>query len=184
MSVPKGKRGVSKREFFYKVTTLTDKITQLLLRDFGVKNLNRDLVNFAYKARMSEEDRIAYVELCTRYNINVEANFPAWLIEKYRDKIMDECFESIKNVTTADSIYPADPNFDILYSLRLQYQNKAIANCNTLLQELQAAGRVLPVDYNKFMPYVDLITEEINALKNWRKAMNKIKNEHDLKNHN
>ena len=59
MSVPASKRGKSKTEFFHSVYKLNDEITRLLLRDFGLKTINRDLNAFTYRAKMTEEERIA-----------------------------------------------------------------------------------------------------------------------------
>ncbi len=43
MSVVKGKRSVSKLEFFHNAIILRKKITDLLMRDFGIKDYKRDL---------------------------------------------------------------------------------------------------------------------------------------------
>lgn len=174
MSVPQGKRGVSKLEFLNKAYYLNDRLTQLLLHDFGVKPLARDLRSFTYRAKMTEEDAKAYTELCKRYNIDVEASYPLWLLTRYRDRILDIMDELIANIVQANSIYPAGDYFEHLFIVKRDYQQKAIANCYNLLQCMQTAGRNLPVDYNRFMPFVDIINEELQLLKAWKKSGNKL----------
>lgn len=65
MTVPKNKRTVSKVEFFYFAYKLNDKITQLLIKDFGIKRISKDLKAFTYGAKMSGEDREAFKEAIT-----------------------------------------------------------------------------------------------------------------------
>jgi hypothetical protein len=55
------------------------------------------------------------------------------------------------------------------------YQDRAIGNCETLLQEMAYAMSILPNDANKYMGYVDMIQREIALLKGWRKSDNKLK---------
>lgn len=174
MTVPAGKRNKSKMEFFHTAYKLHDSITTLLIRDFGIKSISRDLKSFTYSAKMTPEDRANYIEMCCKYHIDVESEYPKWLIEYYRNWIMQLLRELINNITVANTIYPAEPNFEYWFNLRRQYQQLAIANCYQLLQALQAAGRILPVDYNKMMPYVDMVASEITALKDWRKSGNKM----------
>ena len=57
MSVPVGKRGVSKMEFFHLAHKLNREMTMLLIRDFGIKSISRDLKSFCHSAKMNEEDR-------------------------------------------------------------------------------------------------------------------------------
>ena len=79
--------------------------------------------------------------------------------------------EFINNITQANTIYPKSESE---FYLRRKYQWEAIANCYQLLQAFQTAIRNLPVDVEKYMPYVKMIEEELQHLKNWKKADNKI----------
>ena len=49
----------------------------------------------------------------------------------------------------------------------------AIADCESLLKELELAIDVLPIDAEKYMRYVEDIEREIALLKGWRKSDNK-----------
>ena len=160
-------------EFFHTAYEIADKVTTLLIRDFGVKRISRQLKTFTHNAKMTHDDREQFSALCEKYRIDVESEYPLWLIEHYRDWIMKLLAELINNITIANTIYPAEPYVDFETKLRRQYQQLAIANCYQLFQALQQAGRVLPVDFEKFMPYVKLVNEEIRLLKEWRKKGNK-----------
>ena len=77
----------------------------------------------------------------------------------------------INNITQANTIYPKTESE---YYLRREYLWRAIGNCYQLKQAMQAAVRNLPVKTEKYMPYIAAIEEEINLLRNWKKADNKI----------
>lgn len=169
-SIPKSKRSKSKLDFFYNAYKLSDAITTLLIRDFGMKSISRDLSTFTHNAKMNNEDRDIFNKLCTKYNIDVESSYPSWLIDYYRDWILSLLRDMINNITNANSIYP---HFVFEYEMRRKYQSNAISNCYQLLQAFQAAIRVLPVNVEKYMSYVGMIENEIKELKNWRKSDNK-----------
>lgn len=171
MSVPKGKRGLSKLEFFHKAYILNDKITALLIRDFGVKKIARDLKAFTFSARMEADDQSQFISLCEKYGINTEAAYPLWMIDYYRDWILKILRNLVDNITQANTIYPTTEKE---FYFRREFQWKAIGNCYQLLQAMQTVTRTLPVNLEKYMPYVDLIEEELALLKNWKKSDNKI----------
>ena len=176
MSVPKGKRNVSRMEFFHLAHKLHREITLLMVRDFGVKSISRDLKSFTHSAKMNEEDRIAFTELCNKYHIDVEAEWPLWLIDSYRNWIVQLLRALVNNITTANTIYPAAPDYDMWFNLKKKYQKLAQANCNQLLQAMQSISYTLPVNHEKFMPYVEMLQNEMTAIKNWQKNTNKQRN--------
>jgi uncharacterized protein YjbK len=85
---------------------------------------------------------------------------------------MQNLRELMRNITCANSIYPVCE--EELTERRI-YQDRAIGNCETLLQEMAYAISILSVDANKYMVYVDMIDREIALLKGWRKSDNKLK---------
>lgn len=171
MTVPKSQRGQSRMEFFYRALKLNDAITQVLLRDFGIKRTLRELKTFTYCAKMEPKDQEAFIDLCGKYGIDTEARYPLWLVEYYRDWILALLREMINNITQANTIYPTSENE---FYFRRQYQWKAIGCCYQLLQAMQTAIRNLPVDVEKYMRFVGMIEEELELLKGWKKSDNKI----------
>lgn len=173
MSVPKGKRNLSTLEFFHRAYRLNDDLTRLLLRDFGVKRVSKDLRSFTYAAKMTGEDRNQYMAICQRYGIDVEIEYPMWLVEYYRNWILQLLKDMLNHITIANTIRPAEPNYDYWFNLRRQHQQMAIAACFEMVQAIQTAARNLPVDYEKLMPYAQQLRAEIELLKAWRKSDNK-----------
>jgi hypothetical protein len=149
VSVLKNKRGLSKLEFYHTARKLREDITNLLLRDFGV----RDKVRFD---RTPENVEVKIIE-----------GYPEWLIVNFRQNIMQILRDMMMNITAGNTIYPT--NQDEL-NLRRRYQTGAIINCEQLLQEFQYCADVLPIKLEKFLPYVDRIEFEIKLLKGWRKS--------------
>lgn len=170
MSVLKNKRGLSDLEFYRNGIMLRKNLTELLLRDFGIKNKIRKPV--AYTKNMTQEDAETFQGLIDKYECtNIIEEYPSWLVDYMRKNILNICHSMIMNITQANTIYPTN---ETEYYDRRNYQNHAIGNCEQLLQEMQYIISVIPVDANKYMPYVNMITREIQLLKGWRKSDNHI----------
>ena len=153
MSVLKNKRGLSKLEFYHNARQLRRDITNLLLRDFGVR------------------DKIRQVKGEEGETLTVIEGYPGWLIEKFRDSIMQILRNLMMNITAGNTIYPTNESE---LQLRRQYQTAAIINCEQLLQEMHYCEDILPVHVSKFLPYVEAIEFEVKLLKGWRKSNNKL----------
>jgi hypothetical protein len=153
MSVLKNKRGLSKLEFYHNARKLRQNITNLLLRDFGVKDKVRKI-----KTESGEEATII-------------EGYPDWLIEKFRDSIIQILRNLMMNITAGNTVYPTNESE---LQLRRQYQTAAIVNCEQLLQEMHYCEDVLPIHVSKFLPYVEAIEFEVKLLKGWRKSSNKL----------
>lgn len=171
MSVPKGKRTPSKMEFFNQAYKLNYMISNLLIKDFGIKSVTKDLRAFTYAAKMEADDRGKFLDICNKYGINVEAEYPMWLMEYYRNWILKILQDMINNITQANTIYPTTVTE---FEFRRRYQWQAIGNCYQLLQAMQIAIKALPVNVNKYMPYVEEIKKELEALKHWKKSDNRL----------
>lgn len=170
MSVLKNKRGLSDLEFYRNGIVLRKNLTELLLRDFGIRNKIRKSV--VMTKHMTEKDAAIFQNLVDKYECtNIIDEYPDWLIDKMRNNILNLCYAMIMNITAANSIYPTNESE---YYDRRNYQNHAIGNCEQLLQELQYIISIIPVDANKFMPYTKMIVKEIQLLKGWRKSDNRI----------
>lgn len=163
---------MSKMEFFHLAKKLKRDITLLLIRDFGVKSISRNLKTFTHNAKMNEDDRAVFNELCNKYKIDVESEWPLWLISEYRDHILQLLRMLKENIVIANTIYPAEPNFEYWHNLRKKYQKLAQGNCYQLLDTLQDICYVLPVNKEKLMPYIEMTEQELNAIKNWQKRTN------------
>lgn len=169
MSVLERYRNTSKYKFYTNATRLRKEITQLMLRDFGLKRRVREL-HFDTR-NMKPEDVKQLIGMMERYGLSViTSEYPTWIIDKFRDSFWDILRDMHVNITRAYSIWAT--NFSEAVERR-NAQNRAIAACENLLQEMTFAIDILDVDAEKYMRYVDLIAIEINLLKGWRKADNK-----------
>lgn len=172
MSVPKGKRSVSSVKYFDHAYDLVDSLTKYLISDFGTKRTYNNLYVFTNKAKMDDIDKEEFKILVDKYHLDVETAYSYWLLEHYRNTMLNIMTELIKNISHAHTMYP---NSVYEFNIRRQYQTDAISNCYDLKHTLQLAINIFPVNLKKYIPYVKLIDEEIDYLKNWRKDSNKFK---------
>ena len=110
VSVPKGKRGLSKMEFYHNARKLREEIIKMLLRDFGVRDKIR-------KIRTEENLEVTIIE-----------EYPSWIITSLRDNIVRILRDLIANITAGNTIYPV--NADELrlrrhYQIWLSYRRRA-----------------------------------------------------------
>ena len=133
MSVPVHKRSESNKVYYDNFQKIFNTIFYFTTKDFGIKTVNRDLRTFCFNAKMSEEDRHNFTDLCDKYKIDVESEYPMWVIEKFRDQIIDTLFDTLHKMTEADNIYPAT---EYEYNLKRSYQHDCIGNMNYILQQL------------------------------------------------
>jgi hypothetical protein len=153
VSVLKNKRSLSKLEFYHNARTLREEATNFLLRDFGVRDKIRKIRN---------EDNV---------EVTVIEEYPEWLITFFRQSIINILRSMMLNITAANTIYPT--TLEELAERR-KHQTAAIYNCEQLLGEMTYCADILPVELNKFIPYVDKIAFEIKLLKGWRKSGNEL----------
>lgn len=143
----------------------------LLLCDLGVKDTVRNVK--ADVSRMEKPDADTFLSIINKYNIkkkDVVNEYPKWIIEKFRDSIWDILRDMMINITQAYTIWITNISE---YNERRNAQTRAIANCESLLKEMELALDILPIDAEKYMEYVDIIIREIDLLKGWRKSDNK-----------
>lgn len=143
-------------------------ITELLLRDFGLKVKKENILKLK-NSSISEEDNAIIESLFDKYRYEpvCESEFPSWFVENNRKVLMNLCNDLISHISHANSIYPV---YKSEYFQRRNLQNLAIGDCENILQEFTYAIDILPLDINKFMPIVDMIEKQIALLKGWRKS--------------
>ena len=172
MSVLKSKRKTSRLEFLHTAYKIRKNITELLLRDFGVKAKVRNSELYTRINRMSPEDTEQFLEIVDKYGIrNIVDEYPEWLISDMRVRVMSEVRFLIRNIIQANTLYPTTMDE---WTERRKYQSQAIGCCEQILQELQYILTVIDINVNKYLPYVDLIEKEIALLRAWRKSDNRL----------
>ena len=179
MAVLKNDRGISEMEAYNTAAKLRAELTRILLRNFGIKTTKgKCLGSFTeeeIKKITEENPRIGkFIRMAYKLEEELETHeilreYPAWVTEMLREKVITTLNNLVDHVVRANG-YPV--NFHEL-EIRRDYQNAAIKDCEILLQDLQYAMQILPIDVNKLLPYVDKIEFEIAVLKGWRKANGK-----------
>lgn len=85
MSVPKGKRSVSEAQFAITAIDLRKEITELLLRDFGLKDKVRTVEQYAKTKKMLEQDESDFLEIVKKYHMSdQEAETLLEIVDKYQ----------------------------------------------------------------------------------------------------
>ncbi len=90
------------------------------MKDFGIKRIVRNQQALLYTdgAKMEKEDYAQFTNLCSKYNINYEEEYPLWVLEQYRILLFNILNKCMQDITTANSIYPYT---EYEYNLRRQY---------------------------------------------------------------
>lgn len=173
MSVIRARRSMSDLEFYHKALKIDTELTNLLLKDFGIRDKVRDIKYYCDIKKMSVDDKEMLLHIAEKYKLDdkiIEA-YPMWLIEHYRETILHDLDDLFYNITQGNTIYPRSKDE---WEEKRKYQTSAIANCLNILHTLQRLSSILPINANKFSRYIDMIDEEIKLLRGWRKANNRL----------
>lgn len=173
ISVIKEKRSLSELEFYHNALKLDKEINQLLLKDFDIRDKIRELKYFCDIKKLDSEDKEMFLKIVEKYKMdeNIIESYPLWLIDYYRKCILDNMQNLFNNITEANSIYPINMKE---WEDRRKYQTEAIANAQNLSLTMNRVINNLPVNANKMMRFVDMITLETKLLRGWRKSGNKL----------
>lgn len=169
MSVLARLRKLSQYEFYVNALHLRKSMRFLLLRDLGIKDKVREIREFS--KQMNEEDREEFIRLATENHLErFKTNYPEWVIEKLRNQIWEHLDQMIDHITFAYSVWPTSK---AEYDHRRLEMDKAVSSCECLKKDLEGAIDILPIDAEKYLPYVEKIEKEIALIKGWRKSDNK-----------
>lgn len=166
MAVPKGKRTLSSLEFFDNAWKLRKETTELLIRDFGVKDKKITLEMLKDQKELSDDEIVTMRSIFAKHGYveKLIEHFPEWIIEKERDKIMQILSDMIQNIVFANTIKIVD---ETTYQDRRYHQYCAIACCENLMQEFRYVLDIFPVQASKFEPFIKMAVREANLLRGW-----------------
>ena len=171
MSVPKGKRKLSRFEAQHNYYKLRDAITELMLLDFGFSEKKyRESIDYYRRSHESAENIDEVVE---RFEKKCDS-FNKWFIDRECDAVLDILRKIQTEFTLGNSIYPSETPAKLAeFITRRKHMNNAIAYCYALKQEINYIIKTLPVDMNKAERFDEAINEEIKLLKGVRQADNR-----------
>lgn len=175
MSVLKNRRERSQFQVFNTAYNLYVDIVRLLLRDFGTKAKTINLKFTKEYEKVEDQDKIILEGLLEKYKFTntIFGEFPYWIIDRYRNDIINLLNELVLNIIAANTIFISSREE---YQERRKYQNNAISNCNQLLNLFMLIEDILRIDLNSLEKYIDLLDQEIKLLKAWRRSDNSIYN--------
>lgn len=179
MSVPLSKRSISEFEFYANAIRIRQRITEWLLRDFGIKPQTRNLENIAKRFRMNDSDRTVLADLLNKYGMGQQIceTYPEWWVQERRRTIDKICADMARYIVEAFEIYPQTMTE---YNKRRETQSCAIACVYALTNELQYVASVLfktaNMDMSRSADIAEMCAVEIALLKGWRKEGNRIRN--------
>lgn len=169
LSVLKKDRTLSKLEFYRNANKLRRQILFLMARDFGIKSRIR--APTFYTKKWEADDIKTFTEILDKYGINKCVDeFPLWMIEEERKNFNLLIRSMMIHITRSYTIW-ATTRAEA--DLRRNSQDLAIADCESLKQELELIVDIFPVKAEKLVHYVEAIDTEIALLKGWRKSDNK-----------
>lgn len=160
MSVLVINRDLSELEYYHQANELYKDMTQLLLRNFGIKTKKKGLaISSTEKAAVIAA--FPYMEEAFLRMDQLEAaatlrEYSGWLINHYRQHILSRLESLLDNISDA---------YRSKGERRKAFRRKALNDYEKLIQLLQRVMTVLPVDVNKLIPYVDRIDRIIELLK-------------------
>lgn len=154
MGVIAANRNLSKCQAVMSAVELKAKIHDLCIRDLGIKNLE----SVVRKKYIFGNDPSKYME---KYVLELHQS-------KQRLHYLSD--ELIANTRSANRI---KMNSIRKCDLRLDYQERAVNNCEMLIGKLQDVVDLFCVDINIYRQYINAIDDEIDLLKNWIQTTNK-----------
>lgn len=155
MSVKVCDRSLSKLEAVYQATKVRELLHDLCLRDFAIKDV----------------DTIVRKKIAFRVD-------PTAHLEKYV-MILNESKHVINHLADDLLVTARAANRNSLKNRkgcerRLEYQEKALDDCEMIVAKLQDIASMFLVDLNRYRPCMEALDYEITLLKGWIKHTNKV----------
>ena len=174
MSVLKNLRNLSTMQFYKTAINIRKDITEWMMRDFGTTRNKKGIAKVIKD--IDENDKKTIDEIFEKYgkipHKEFQSEYPEWFMEYERETLFKIMQELVENIVKANSIYVSN---NTEYELRRAYQDKAVACCYALYQELQYLKKVTGTDLNYFVTILEEIEKEVDLLKGWRQSENKLK---------
>ena len=132
MSVVKSLRKQSDVDFLNNAYKINAEITNLINCNFGcIPNKgSKDLKVFLNNTKMIDKDKELFSNIVKEYNVDVETSSGLYLLEKYRENLLNLSMQLIYNISDANNIIPVRKT-EVFR--RRDYQSLAISTCNKLL---------------------------------------------------
>ena len=175
MSVLADLRNLSSKEYYKNALRIRKELELYLTRDFAKKALKHNISTVA--KQINDADKVILNEISSKYMPDdfriFKIDTPKDYADAERKYLINLCREMTSNIVSADSIY-VGPNMhksDLI--MRRNYQNKALAACYKLLEELYEMQEMYPTELNDMNKLLSLLDNEYNLITGWRRSDNK-----------
>ena len=171
MSVPSWNRTASKLDAFYEAVKLRHIVTQIIMRNFGLKREK-------YNSLIGRQAREKYPELkrlferIDNYQNEVEkqkllTEYPEWIIEKVRENLFRYSSDLVSNISAANEIQCRTKEE---YVKRILMEDAAIGNIAQIRQEVLFVEEFFNIDLSRYMEYSEQLENTKNYLYKWKKS--------------
>ncbi len=171
MSVPSWIRTASKLDAFYEAVKLRHIVTQIIMRNFGLKRGK-------YNSLIGRQAREKYPELqklferIDNYQNEVEkqkllTEYPEWFITRVRENLFRYSSDLVSNISAANEILCRTKEE---YIKRILLEDEAIADIARIRQEVLFIEEFLNIDLNRYMEYSEQLENTRNYLYKWKKS--------------
>ena len=171
MSVPSWNRTASKLDAFYEAVKLRHIVTQIIMRNFGLKREK-------YNSLIGRQAREKYPELkklferIDNYQNEVEkqkllTEYPEWFITRVRENLFKYSSDLVSNISAANEILCRTKEE---YIKRILLEDEAIADIARIRQEVLFIEEFMNIDLNRYMEYSEQLENTRNYLYKWKKS--------------
>ena len=171
MSVPSWNRTASKLDAFYEAVKLRHIVTQIIMRNFGLK---REKCNslIGRQAREKYPELQKLFERIDNYQNEVEkqkllTEYPEWFITRVRENLFRYSSDLVSNISAANEILCRTKEE---YIKRILLEDEAIADIARIRQEVLFIEEFLNIDLNRYMEYSEQLENTRNYLYKWKKS--------------
>lgn len=171
MSVPSWNRTASKLDAFYEAVKLRHIVTQIIMRNFGLKREK-------YNSLIGRQAREKYPELkklferIDSYQNEVEkqkllTEYPEWFITRVRENLFKYSSDLVSNISAANEILCRTKEE---YIKRILLEDEAIADIARIRQEVLFIEEFMNIDLSRYMEYSEQLENTRNYLYKWKKS--------------
>ncbi len=171
MSVPSWNRTASKLDAFYEAVKLRHIVTQIIMRNFGLKREK-------YNSLIGRQAREKYPELkklferIDNYQNEVEkqkllTEYPEWFITRVRENLFKYSSDLVSNISAANEILCRTKEE---YIKRILLEDEAIADIARIRKEVLFIEEFMNIDLSRYMEYSEQLENTRNYLYKWKKS--------------
>lgn len=171
MSVPSWNRTASKLDAFYEAVKLRHIVTQIIMRNFGLKREK-------YNSLIGRQAREKYPELkklferIDNYQNEVEkqkllTEYPEWFITRVRENLFRYSSDLVSNISAANEILCRTKEE---YIKRILLEDEAITDIARIRQEVLFIEEFMNIDLSRYMECSEQLENTRNYLYKWKKS--------------